>query len=132
LLALEDFQLHLGQNFFRRLNPDYYFNELRLNAIRRKVKGYDEKGAREFCQKLVKDGWKIIIYTSRHWADYELIEKWCQKNKIPVRRIICGKPLFRCIIDDRCMEFTGDFNELYRRIGESKTAKPSRFLARQR
>jgi hypothetical protein len=90
------------------------------------------KGARGFCQKLVKDSWKIIIYTSRHWADYELIEKWCQKNKIPVRRIICGKPLFRCIIDDRCMEFTGDFNELYRRIGGSKTARPSRFLARQR
>jgi len=42
-------ELHLGQNFFRRLNPDYYFNELRLNAIRRKVKGYDENRREEIC-----------------------------------------------------------------------------------
>ena len=34
-------ELHLGQAFFRRLNPNYYSNELRLNAVRRKEKGYD-------------------------------------------------------------------------------------------
>ena len=62
-------------------------------------------GAVEALQKLDRMGYKIVIYTARPWSDYENLERLCQENKIPVRRIICGKPLFKWIIDDKNIEF---------------------------
>lgn len=70
------------------------------------------EGAVETLNKLNDDGWKIIIFTARPWADYQNIEKYCEEYKIPVRRIICGKPLFVCMIDDKNIEFNGNWKEV--------------------
>jgi cobalamin biosynthesis Co2+ chelatase CbiK len=61
--------------------------------------------AKEGLIKLEQNGWKVIIYTARHWGEYEDIEKWLNKNKLPFRRLVCGKPLFKYMIDDRNIEF---------------------------
>lgn len=74
------------------------------------------KGAREFLNKLVEKGFKITIFTSRPWSHHKCIEDWCSDNGMPVRRIICGKPLFRCTIDDRNIEFDGNFKKVLRKI----------------
>lgn len=63
------------------------------------------KGAKETLDFLTKKGWKIIIYTSRSWADYCNIELWCQDNELPVSQIVCGKILVRYFIDDKAIEF---------------------------
>lgn len=70
------------------------------------------KGAKEAMDKLNKSGWKIIIYTSRAWAEYDIIEKWLNKNKIPFRRIVCGKLFAKYYIDDRNIAFSGNWKEI--------------------
>lgn len=73
-------------------------------------------GAVEAMKKLNKLGWKIIINTARGYENYEMIESWCLKYKIPFRRIICGKPLVRWMIDDRNIEFNGDWDAVLDKI----------------
>lgn len=62
-------------------------------------------GAVEAIKTLHERGWKITIFTARHYADYRDLEEWCDKYGIPARRIICGKPLGVFQIDDRAIEF---------------------------
>jgi len=73
-------------------------------------------GAIATLNKLHNEGWKIIIYTARPWADYHNIEKYCEEYGIPVRRIICGKPLFNCVVDDKNVEFNGNWEEVEYKI----------------
>jgi len=63
------------------------------------------EGAVEATQKLAREGWKIIIHTSRHWADYQNIENWLNFYQIPFRRIVCGKLMAKYYIDDRAIHF---------------------------
>lgn len=62
-------------------------------------------GVKEGLDRLVEQGFKIVIFTARPWSDYENIERWCKDYDMPVRRILCGKPLLRWMIDDRNIEF---------------------------
>lgn len=73
-------------------------------------------GALEAVEHLNKEGWKITIYTARPWSDYQKIEDWCTKYNIPVRRIICGKPLFKYVIDDRNIAFHGSWQDVLNTI----------------
>lgn len=51
-------------------------------------------------------GCRIIVFTSRHWADYEMIRGWLE-FRVPgmVDQVICGKPLASLYIDDRAVKF---------------------------
>lgn len=73
-------------------------------------------GTIEALQKLHEQGWKLTIYTARPWVDYQKIEDWCEKHGLPIRRIICGKPLFKYMIDDRNIEFSGNWDEVLKKI----------------
>jgi len=74
------------------------------------------QGAIDVLNRLDSNGYKIIIYTARPWSDYHNIEKYCEHYKIPARRIICGKPLFKYIIDDKNIEFKGNWDEVIKKI----------------
>lgn len=74
------------------------------------------EGAVETLHKLTNQGYKIWIYTARPWTDYHNIEKYCEEYNIPARRIICGKPLFNCVVDDKNVEFNGNWNEVEYKI----------------
>lgn len=76
------------------------------------------EGAIEALQKLHREGWKITIYTARPWSGYKIVEDWCDKHEIPHRRIICGKPLGRWIIDDRNIEFNGSWKDVLNKVGD--------------
>lgn len=52
-------------------------------------------------QSAVDAGYKIIIHTSRHWMEYEMIERWLLMHNIPFNRILCGKVLAAAFIDDK-------------------------------
>lgn len=58
--------------------------------------------------QLANDGYKIIVHTSRSWADYELIEAYMIKHGLPFSRIICGKLLAKVYIDDRAVHADDD------------------------
>lgn len=73
-------------------------------------------GAVEAMQKIHESGDKIIIYTSRSWGEYCAIEDWCNDHKIPFSRISCGKPLFKYVIDDKNVEFHGNWEETLDKI----------------
>lgn len=77
-------------------------------------------GAVESLQKLNDEGYKITIFTARPWADYANLEKYCEHYNIPARRIICGKPLFKCIIDDKNLEFNGDWKKVLEKVKNFK------------
>ena len=74
------------------------------------------EGAKEAMQTLTDRGYKITVFTARGWSDYSLIETWLNYYSIPFRRIICGKPLARWLIDDRAMQFKGDWKEITDRL----------------
>ena len=74
------------------------------------------EGAVQSLLKLDQNGYKITIFTARPWVDYFNIEKWCEFYGIPVRRIICGKPLFKCMIDDKAIGFRGDWNSVLEEV----------------
>ncbi len=74
------------------------------------------EGAVPAVNLLTSKGYKIIIHTARPWSDYENIENWLNDNGIIFSRIICGKPLVKFSIDDRNLEFHGDWNEVLKKI----------------
>lgn len=84
-------------------HPDYFLRE-------------PVKGAKQALERLAQEGWKTIIYTARAWVDYQTIEAWLAHYNIPFRRIICGKPLARWIIDDRNIEFDGNWDKVFDKL----------------
>ena len=78
------------------------------------------EGAIEALQKLDRMGYEIHIYTARHWSDVRNIQKYCDYYKIPVKKIICGKPLFRCMIDDKNIAFRGDWSTMVDEVEKFK------------
>lgn len=58
-----------------------------------------EKGVSE-VRRVFEAGFKPVIFTARPWADYRPIERWCRDHNVPVRRIICGKPLMLMYMGD--------------------------------
>jgi hypothetical protein len=74
------------------------------------------EGAKEALEKIVDMGFKPIIYTARPYSDYNIIENWLDINKIPFRRIICGKVLLRWMIDDKAINFSGNWGEVLAKI----------------
>ncbi len=69
-------------------------------------------GAVEAMQKIDAQGYQIVIFTARAWSEYHNIVAWCKEYNVPVRRIVCGKPLFLYMIDDKNIEFHGDWNHV--------------------
>ena len=70
------------------------------------------KGAKEALWYAVEKGWKIVIHTARPWSDYHAIESWMIKKEFPFNKIVCGKLLAHFYIDDRAIEFKGDWKNV--------------------
>ena len=64
-----------------------------------------KEGAKESLEQLRDKGYKIIIYSARTWAEYEMTENWLKENKVPYDQIILGKPQGDYWIDDRAIRF---------------------------
>lgn len=73
-------------------------------------------GAKDALQRMADQGWKIIIYTSRPWVEHEVVESHLEKHGIPFRRIVCGKMFVKYMVDDRNVEFDGDWDKVLKKI----------------
>ncbi len=71
-------------------------------------------GAKEFINKLIKAGFTPVIWTTRSKSK---IEKWLKDNKFPDIEVTIIKYPSTVYIDDRCVQFKGNFKEL---IGDLK------------
>ncbi len=60
----------------------------------------------ESIKKLKAQGHTIIIYTARHWNEYEMTDEWLKKNDIPFDQLFMGKPVGEYWIDDRAIKFS--------------------------
>lgn len=68
------------------------------------------EGAIETLTKLKEQGFIIIIYSARTWAEYEMTFEWLTSYEIPFDQLILGKPQGDYWIDDRAIEFTNWIN----------------------
>lgn len=71
--------------------------------------GHPLPGAREAIAEL-RAGCKCYIYTARDVEAKPHIQAWCERHRIQVDGIICGrKPPAIAYIDDRAVPFRGDW-----------------------
>ena len=68
-------------------------------------------GAKEGLEKIVAMGYKVVVFTARPWADLYILKHLIKEHKLPVDQIICGKPLFLWMIDDKALTFTGSWED---------------------
>ena len=72
-------------------------------------------GAKEFIEKLIKAGFTPVIWTTR---DKRKIEKWLKGNKFPDIEVTSTKYPSTVYIDDRCIQFKGNFKKLIKDLKE--------------
>ena len=67
-------------------------------------------GAKVFIERLIEAGFKPVIWTTR---DKSKIEKWLKENRFPDIKVTTIKYPSVVYIDDRCVQFKGDFKKLF-------------------
>lgn len=57
----------------------------------------------EFLKQAKNDGYKLILFTARSWAEYDALEKALEDNDIGdfFDEIVMGKPIGKMYLDDR-------------------------------
>lgn len=79
-------------------------------------------GAREFLQRLQDEGFIVVIFSARSWAGWPTtkythdMEQWLEKHRMPYNEIAFSKPPALAYVDDKAVEFTGDFAEVISRL----------------
>tara|TARA_Y100000310_G_C20473314_1_gene711161 strand:+ start:393 stop:773 length:381 start_codon:yes stop_codon:yes gene_type:complete len=66
-------------------------------------------GAKEFIERIIKAGFTPVIWTTR---DKNKIENWLKENEFPNIEITNNKYPSSVYIDDRCVQFKGNFKKL--------------------
>lgn len=73
-------------------------------------------GAKEGIEKIASQGYKPIIFTARPWSEFHIVKQFIETHSLPIKTIICGKPLMRCLIDDRNIAFDGSWEGIVDKI----------------
>ena len=73
-------------------------------------------GAREFMSELRKD-YRVVVFTTR---DNNLVREWLEKYNILFDDVTSTKIGAVCYIDDRGLQFNGDFNETLNQLSDFK------------
>jgi FMN phosphatase YigB (HAD superfamily) len=87
------------------------------------IKNPPLRGARETLQEIRKHGYKIIVYTARHWSEHKSISEYLRHYQIPFDAIICGKVFGVLMIDDRAFRLTDwrkDRSKILRLLAKKK------------
>ncbi len=62
-------------------------------------------GAVQGMQTMRDAGHRLIVYSARSWAEYEMTKDWLVRNRVPHDELIMGKPVVDKFIDDRAIAF---------------------------
>ena len=62
-----------------------------------------------FVNTLYKLGHTIIIFTARSWSELPMTLEWLKKHKVQYHTVVCGKPVYDVIVDDRSKTNLLDF-----------------------
>lgn len=66
----------------------------------------------EKVNKLFELGHFIMFFTARSWNEYHLTAKWLDDNGFMYHILICGKPNYDILIDDRSFDSLDKFVKL--------------------
>lgn len=77
-------------------------------------------GAIEAVNDLYFRGNRITIYTARGWGELKATEEWLKKNNVQYHNLIMGKPIGQVWIDDRAIQFKGDWKDITKQLDERK------------
>jgi hypothetical protein len=64
------------------------------------------KGAIDALKLMKAQGYTIIIYSARTWAEYEMTVDWLARHGATYDQLILGKPQGDYWVDDRALQFT--------------------------
>ena len=84
--------------------------------------GKPTEGAKAAMERLKEKGWKIMVHTVRAGKGDEVIERiedWLIENEIPFD-IVVAKPMASYYVDDRGLNFDGDWDAIVNAIGDKK------------
>jgi len=97
-------------------------------------------GARKFMRSLKKRGYKAIILTSRMSSEIyteeeraesaQIVGEWCNRHGVPFDGIDSGnsgKPVGLAYVDDRGVNFDGNYDRCLRRIEYIRAREEARF-----
>lgn len=85
------------------------------------IDGRPVKGAREFINELRKKYRVVIVSTRCNSDEGQLaIRRWLNTYKIEVDLVTRNKPPAVCIVDDRAIQFNGDFDKILKQIENFK------------
>jgi hypothetical protein len=77
------------------------------------------KGARDFVERLKSKGFTLVVFTTR---DKALVETWLVEHQFPALEVTNHKRPFWLILDDRAVEFAGQYNDAL--IGRIESFEP--------
>jgi len=73
-------------------------------------------GAQEALRQLRKSGWTIVLYTARHFNNWQTTVNWLSNNGFEYDQIVFGKPPACFYIDDRAVVFKGDWSAIVQQL----------------
>lgn len=73
-------------------------------------------GAIDTLKKIKKEGFNIVLFTARHFNHWETTKKWLKKYNIVYDQIVFGKPTAIYYVDDRAINFNGNWNDVFNKI----------------
>jgi len=73
------------------------------------------KNAIETINKLYEDNF-IIIFTARGWQEYNITKAWLEQHKVNHHLLICGKPIYDVIVDDRAITAKNNWDEISKKL----------------
>jgi trehalose-6-phosphatase len=73
-------------------------------------------GAQEALTKLRKAGWCVVVYTGRHFNQWQVTVDWLACHGFEYDQIVFGKPPARFYIDDRAIRFDGNWDQVCREL----------------
>ena len=82
-------------------------------------------GIKDLFKRLSASGYEIVICTYRatSYTAYKAITEWLARNGLLeyVRQVTATKPVARCYVGDRAINFNGDASKLFEQIDSFKS-----------
>lgn len=80
-----------------------------------------KEGAVKAINRLYDEGYIIHLYSTRHSLQWEPTVEWLKKNNIKYHWLILGKTYADYYIDDKCIPFHNNWDEISEKLLNGKS-----------